>query len=36
MVEKWPNFKKAFSGFSPEKVSKMTEKDVKSLMSDTG
>jgi DNA-3-methyladenine glycosylase I len=37
MVEKkWPNFRKAFAGFSPEKVGKMTEKDVKSLMSDAG
>jgi len=37
MVEKkWPNFRKAFAAFSPEKVAKMTEKDVKSLMGDTG
>jgi len=37
MVEKkWPNFRKAFAAFSPEKVSKMTERDVKSLMSDDG
>lgn len=37
MVEKkWPNFKRAFAAFSPEKVAKMTEKDVKSLMSDAG
>lgn len=37
MVEKkWPNFRKAFVAFSPSKVAKMTEKDVKSLMSDAG
>jgi len=37
MVEKkWPNFRKAFAAFSPEKVAKMTEKDVKSLMGDAG
>ena len=37
MIEKkWPNFRKAFAGFSPEKVGKMTEKDVKSLMGDAG
>lgn len=34
--KKWPNFRKAFAGFSPEKVAKMTEKDVKSLMGDEG
>jgi DNA-3-methyladenine glycosylase I len=33
---KWPNFRKAFKGFSPEKVSKMTEKDVQALMKDSG
>ncbi len=37
MVEKkWPNFRKAFASFSPEKVAKMTERDVKSLMGDPG
>jgi DNA-3-methyladenine glycosylase I len=37
MVEKkWPNFRKAFAGFSPERVAKMTEEDVTSLMSDAG
>ena len=37
MVEKkWPNFKKAFAAFTPEKVAKLTEKDVKTLMEDTG
>jgi len=34
--KKWPNFRKAFAAFSPEKVSKMTERDVKSLMGDEG
>jgi 3-methyladenine DNA glycosylase Tag len=33
MVEnKWPAFQKAFSGFSPAKVAKLTEKDVTALM----
>jgi DNA-3-methyladenine glycosylase I len=37
MVEKkWPNFKKAFEAFAPDKVAKMTEKDVESLMGDEG
>jgi 3-methyladenine DNA glycosylase Tag len=37
MVEKkWPNFRKAFAAFSPEKVAKMTERDVKTLMGDAG
>jgi len=37
MVEKkWPNFRKAFAAFSPEKVAKLTEKDVKTLMGDEG
>ena len=37
MIEnKWPNFRKAFAAFSPEKVAKMTEKDVKALMGDAG
>lgn len=30
--KKWPNFEKAFSGFAPAKVSRLTEKDVKGLM----
>jgi DNA-3-methyladenine glycosylase I len=34
--KKWPNFRKAFAAFSPEKVSKMTERDVKTLMGDEG
>jgi 3-methyladenine DNA glycosylase Tag len=37
MVEKkWPNFRKAFDSFSPEKVAKMTERDIRSLMGDEG
>ncbi|MGH9918796.1 MAG: DNA-3-methyladenine glycosylase I [Nitrososphaerales archaeon] len=37
MVEKkWPNFRKAFASFSPEKVAGLTEKDVRTLMGDTG
>jgi len=37
MVErKWPNFRKAFAAFSPERVAKMTERDVESLMADAG
>lgn len=36
MVEnKWPGFRDAFDGFSPAKVAKMTDKDVRSLMKDT-
>ncbi len=34
--KKWPNFRKAFAAFSPEKVAKMTERDVNSLMADEG
>lgn len=37
MIEnKWPNFKKAFAGFSIPKVAKFTVKDEKRLMADTG
>lgn len=37
MVEKkWPNFRKSFAAFSPEKVAKMTEKDVESMMTNEG
>jgi DNA-3-methyladenine glycosylase I len=37
MVEKkWPNFRKAFASFSPERVARMTERDVKKLMGDAG
>ena len=36
-VEKrWPNFRKAFSAFSPEEVAKLTEKDVRTLMGEAG
>ena len=35
MVEKkWPSFQEAFRGFSPAKVSKLSEKDVSALMKD--
>lgn len=34
--KKWPNFRKAFYGFSPEKVSKMTDRDVRTLLKDDG
>ncbi len=37
MIEnKWPNFRKAFSGFSIQKVAKFDEKDVARLMGDAG
>lgn len=37
MIEnKWPNFGRAFVNFSPGKVSKMSEKEVRSLMKNTG
>ena len=37
MIEnKWPDFGKAFSEFSPEKVSKMTEKEIRTLMKNGG
>lgn len=37
MVEnKWPAFRKAFSGFSPSKVAKLNEKEVKALMKNQG
>lgn len=34
--KKWPNFRKAFLGFSPTKVSKISNSQVLSLMKDTG
>jgi 3-methyladenine DNA glycosylase Tag len=33
---KWPNFRKAFMGFEPSKVAKLTERDVARLMKDDG
>jgi len=37
MVEKkWPHFRKAFHDFSPEKVAKLSERDVRALMQDPG
>jgi 3-methyladenine DNA glycosylase Tag len=34
--KKWPSFKKPFAAFSPDKVAKFTEADVKKLMKDEG
>jgi 3-methyladenine DNA glycosylase Tag len=31
---KWPSFRKAFSGFTPSKVARLTSKDVQTLMND--
>jgi 3-methyladenine DNA glycosylase Tag len=37
MIEnKWPEFRRAFAGFSPPKVGKLGEKDVARLMKDAG
>ncbi len=37
MVEKkWPNFREAFGGFSPAKVAKLSEREVKTLMNNPG
>jgi 3-methyladenine DNA glycosylase Tag len=37
MVEnKWPNFRKAFADFSPEKVARLSERDVMALMKNPG
>lgn len=33
--KKWPNFQRAFAGFSIPKVAKFTDKDTKRLMADT-
>ncbi len=33
---KWPNFHKAFADFSPSKVARFSEKDVKALMNNPG
>jgi 3-methyladenine DNA glycosylase Tag len=36
MIEnKWPDFRKAFDGFSPTKVAKFRKEDVRALMHDT-
>jgi len=36
MVEKkWPDFRRAFEGFAPAKVSKLSDRDVMALMNDT-
>ena len=35
MVEnKWPNFHRAFAGFSPAKVARLSEKEIRALMKD--
>ena len=34
--KKWPNFQKAFRDFSPERIAKLTERDVQALMRDPG
>ena len=34
--KKWPSFQKAFVQFSPSKIAKFTEKNVSTLMKDTG
>jgi len=37
MVEKkWPHFRKAFRDFSPEKVARLSERDIRALMQDPG
>ncbi|MBI3859830.1 MAG: DNA-3-methyladenine glycosylase I [Thaumarchaeota archaeon] len=37
MIEKkWPNFRKAFLGFDPQKVSGFVERDINRLMEDEG
>jgi DNA-3-methyladenine glycosylase I len=37
MVEKkWPHFRKAFRDFSPEKVARLSERDIRALMQDSG
>jgi len=33
---KWPNFRKAFAGFSPAKVAKLSEKEIRALIKDPG
>ncbi len=34
--KKWPNFRRAFAGFSPSSVSRLSEREVKAMMKDTG
>src|SRR5207247_1623214 len=37
MIEKkWPHFRKAFRDFSPEKVARLSERDIRALMQDPG
>jgi len=36
MIEKkWPHFRKAFRDFSPEKVARLSERDIRALMQDS-
>jgi len=34
--KKWPNFRKAFAGFEPARVARLSEADFKTLMNDAG
>src|SRR5947207_15634797 len=37
MIEKkWPHFRKAFRDFSPERVARLSERDIRALMQDSG
>lgn len=33
---KWPNFRKAFSGFAPSSVARLSERDIRALMKEPG
>src|SRR5207245_10110047 len=33
---KWPNFQKAFAGFSIRKVARVSDRDVKNILTDSG
>ena len=34
--KKWPNFRRSFTGFSPTKVARFSEKNIKALMNNDG
>src|SRR5438067_12627766 len=37
MIEKkWPHFRKAFRDFSPERVARLSERDLRALLQDAG
>src|SRR3989454_12420573 len=36
VAKKWPHFRKAFRDFSPEKVARLSERDIRALMQDPG